>query len=211
LISQSKIICAELSELALMPKIGMEPLRRKALVDAALRVIADHGSLSVTMSDIARQAGVSPALAHHYFGSKEQLLIETVRSLLRQLRDDTVKALKAARTPREKLSAVIRVSFQADQFAPETIAAWLAFYAEAQRSEETRRFLVIYARRLRSNLMANLKKLCPPDAAGRIAEGAAAMIDGLYIRQSLKSAPINIEASIGLTEDYVTMQLRGIE
>ncbi|AJD40419.1 transcriptional regulator BetI [Rhizobium sp. SEMIA 4085] len=194
-----------------MPKIGMEPLRRKALVDAALRVIADRGSLSVTMSDIARQAGVSPALAHHYFGSKEQLLIETVRSLLRQLRDDTVTALKAARTPRENLSAVIRVSFQADQFAPETIAAWLAFYAEAQRSEETRRFLVIYARRLRSNLLANLKKLCPPDAAGRIAEGAAAMIDGLYIRQSLKSAPINIEASIGLTEDYVTMQLRGIE
>ncbi|MFA1622733.1 transcriptional regulator BetI [Rhizobium mongolense] len=194
-----------------MPKIGMEPLRRKALVDAALRVIADHGTLSVTMSDIARQAGVSPALAHHYFGSKEQLLIETVRSLLRQLRDDTVTALKAARTPREKLSAVIRVSFQADQFAPKTIAAWLAFYAEAQRSEETRHFLVIYARRLRSNLLANLKKLCPPDAAGRIAEGAAAMIDGLYIRQSLKSAPINIEASIGLTEDYVTMQLRGIE
>ncbi|TCU27754.1 TetR family transcriptional regulator [Rhizobium azibense] len=194
-----------------MPKIGMEPLRRKALVDAALRVIADQGSLSVTMSDIARQAGVSPALAHHYFGSKEQLLIETVRSLLRQLRDDTVTALKAARTPREKLSAVIRISFQADQFAPETIAAWLAFYAEAQRSEETRRFLVIYSRRLRSNLLANLKKLCSPDAAGRIAEGAAAMIDGLYIRQSLKSAPINIEASIGLTEDYVTMQLRRIE
>lgn len=189
----------------------MEPVRRKALVDAALRVIGDHGSLTVTMSEIARQAGVSPALAHHYFGSKEQLLIETVRSLLRQLRNDAVTALKAAATPREKLSAVIRVSFQADQFAPETIAAWLAFYAEAQSSEETRRFLVIYARRLRSNLLANLKQLCPADAAERIAEGAAAMIDGLYIRQSLKSAPISIEASIGLTEDYVTMQLRGME
>ena len=188
----------------------MEPVRRKALVDAALRVIGDHGSLGVTMSEIARQAGVSPALAHHYFGSKEQLLIETVRSLLRQLRDDAVTALKAASTPREKLSAVIRVSFQADQFAPETIAAWLAFYAEAQSSEETRRFLVIYARRLRSNLLANLKQLCSADAAERIAEGAAAMIDGLYIRQSLKSAPVGIEASIGLTEDYVTMQLKGM-
>ncbi|MFB2604448.1 TetR family transcriptional regulator, partial [Rhizobium phaseoli] len=54
-----------------MPKVGMEPVRRKALVDAALRVIGDHGSLAVTMSDIARQAGVSAALAHHYFGSKE--------------------------------------------------------------------------------------------------------------------------------------------
>ncbi|WP_037077618.1 transcriptional regulator BetI [Rhizobium sp. CCGE 510] len=188
----------------------MEPLRRKALVDAALRVIGDHGSLAVTMSDIARQAGVSPALAHHYFGSKEQLLIETIRSLLRQLRSDTVAALRAAKTPRARLSAVIRISFHADQFAPDTIAAWLAFYAEAQRSEETRRFLVIYASRLRSNLLADLKRLVPADAAERIAEGAAAMIDGLYIRQSLKSAPIGIEASIALTEDYLNALLASV-
>jgi TetR/AcrR family transcriptional repressor of bet genes len=190
-----------------MPKVGMEPVRRKALVDAALRVIGDHGTLSVTMSEIAREAGVSAALAHHYFGSKEQLLIETIRSLLKQLRQDAVKAIQAVHTPREKLSALIRVNFQADQFSPETIAAWLAFYAEAQRSEETRRYLVIYARRLRSNLLANLRPLCVPRDAERIAEGAAAMIDGLYIRQSLRSAPIGIEASIALTEDYLTMQL----
>ncbi|MFT4181661.1 MAG: transcriptional regulator BetI [Rhizobium sp.] len=190
-----------------MPKVGMEPVRRKALVDAAMRVIGDHGSLTVTMSEIAKQAGVSPALAHHYFGSKEQLLIETVRTHLQRLRDSVVTALQAARTPREKLSAIIRVSFQADQFAPETIAAWLAFYAEAQRSEETRRFLVIYARRLRSNLLANLRALCPGEDAERIAEGAAAMIDGLYIRQSLRSAPISIEASIALTEDYINSLL----
>ncbi|HEV7308349.1 transcriptional regulator BetI [Ensifer sp.] len=190
-----------------MPKVGMEPVRRKALVDAALRVIGDQGTLSVTMSEIARQAGVSAALAHHYFGSKEQLLIETIRSLLRQLRDDTVTALRAAASAQEKLSAVIRVSFQASQFAPDTIAAWLAFYSEAQRSEEVRRLLVVYARRLRSNLLASLKALCPDDDAERIAEGAAAMIDGLYIRQSLRSAPIGIEASIALTEDYVTSHI----
>ncbi|ENN86117.1 HTH-type transcriptional regulator BetI [Rhizobium freirei PRF 81] len=194
-----------------MPKIGMEPVRRKALVDAAMRVIGDHGSLAVTMSEIAKQAGVSPALAHHYFGSKEQLLIETVRVHLQRLRDSVVTALRAATTPREKLSAVIRVSFQADQFAPETIAAWLAFYAEAQRSEETRRFLVIYARRLHSNLVANLKALCAAGDAERIAEGAAAMIDGLYIRQSLRSAPISTEASIALTEDYLTTNLDAVK
>lgn len=191
-----------------MPKIGMEPVRRKALVDAALRAIGDHGTLAVTMSEIARNAGVSPALAHHYFGSKEQLLIATIRSLLQQLRADAVKAIQAVHTPREKLSAVIRVSFHADQFAPQTIAAWLAFYSEAQRSEETRRLLVIYARRLRSILLSNLRQICAADDAARIAEGAAAMIDGLYIRQSLKAAPISIEASIALTEDYLNAHLR---
>lgn len=193
-----------------MPKVGMEPVRRKALVDAALRAIGHHGSLTVTMSEIAREAGVSAALAHHYFGSKEQLLIETIRSLLQQLRADAVTALRAATTPAERLSAVIRVSFQADQFAANTIAAWLAFYVEAQRSDLVRRLLVIYARRLRSNLLADLRELCPGDDAGRIAEGAAAMIDGLYIRQSLRSAPLSIEASVALVEDYVQGQLAAI-
>ncbi|MDQ0455184.1 transcriptional regulator BetI [Rhizobium paknamense] len=190
-----------------MPKLGMEPLRRKALVDAALKAIGHHGSLSVTMSEIARTAGVSPALAHHYFGSKEQLLIETIRSLLRQLREDGVAALRAAETPRARISAIIRVSFQADQFAPETVAAWLAFYTEAQRSEETRRLLVLYARRLRSNLLDALKGLTPRAEAEQIAEGTAAMIDGLYLRQSLRAVPLSIETSISLVESYVRQHL----
>src|SRR5690606_3642256 len=96
-----------------MPRIGMEPLRRKALVDATLRTIGQQGSLDVTMSDIAREAGVSPALAHHYFGSKQQLLVATIRSLLARLRADAVAALENLKTPRERLSAIIRVSFQA--------------------------------------------------------------------------------------------------
>lgn len=193
-----------------MPKLGMEPVRRKALVDAALKAIGEHGSLTVTMSQIARNAGVSPALAHHYFGSKEQLLIETIRSLLRQLRDDTAAALARAATPAERISAVIRVSFQADQFAPETVAAWLAFYSEAQRSEATRRLLIVYARRLRSNLVDALTALTDRTNAERIAEGTAAMIDGLYIRQSLKAAPLSIDASVTLVEDYVAGQLNSL-
>ncbi|WP_429929696.1 transcriptional regulator BetI [Agrobacterium vitis] len=194
-----------------MPKLGMEPLRRKALVDAALKAIGTHGSLTVTMSEIARTAGVSPALAHHYFGSKQQLLIETIRSLLRQLQADAARALATANTPRQRISAVIRISFQADQFAPDTVAAWLAFYSEAQRSEATRRLLVIYARRLRSNLVDALLHLASRSDAERIAEGTAAMIDGLYIRQSLRAAPLSIDASVTLVEDYVNSQLHAID
>lgn len=190
-----------------MPKVGMEPVRRKALLDAAISAIGDQGTLAVTMSDIARRAGVSPALAHHYFGSKEQLLSETMRSLLRDLRRDTVAALEKATTARSRVSAIIGVSFHAGQFAPETVAAWLAFYTEAQRSEPVRRLLVLYARRLHSNLSASLASLCAPDDAARIAEGTAALIDGLYIRRALGAAPLTTESSIALTEEYVDAAL----
>jgi TetR/AcrR family transcriptional regulator, transcriptional repressor of bet genes len=190
-----------------MPKLGMEPVRRKALVEAALRTIGSQGSLDVTMSEIAREAGVSAALAHHYFGSKQQLLIATIRTLLRQLKADAVAALSHAATPRERVSAVIRVSFDADQFAPDVVAAWLAFYSEAQRSEEVRHLLVLYARRLQSNLLSGLTPLCGRAEAQRIAEGAAALIDGLYIRRSLRTATLSIDTSVTLVEDYVSGQL----
>lgn len=190
-----------------MPKLGMEPVRRKALVEAALRTIGSQGSLDVTMSEIAREAGVSAALAHHYFGSKQQLLIATIRTLLRQLKADAVAALACAATPRERVSSVIRVSFDADQFAPDVVAAWLAFYSEAQRSEEVRHLLVLYARRLHSNLLSGLTPLCGRAEAQRIAEGAAALIDGLYIRRSLRTASLSIDTSVTLVEDYVSGQL----
>src|SRR5215510_4823001 len=99
-----------------MPKTGMEPLRRQALIDATISAIGERGSLDVTMSEIAGRAGVSSALAHHYFGAKDGLLQATMRRLLADLGRDTVRALARAETPRERLSAVIAVNFSADQF-----------------------------------------------------------------------------------------------
>ena len=48
-----------------MPKVGMEPIRRAALVEATIAAIGEAGSLEVTVSQIAKRAGMSSALAHH--------------------------------------------------------------------------------------------------------------------------------------------------
>ena len=192
-----------------MPKIGMEPIRRKALTDAAIEAIGARGTMDVTMSDIAGRAGVSPALAHHYFGSKEHLIAESVRALLRDLRADAERALKAARSHRARISAVITVSFSDKQFSDEVVAAWLAFYVDAQRTPEIRRLLSIYARRLHSNLMSGLTPLAGESDAERIAEGAAAMIDGLYIRKALSAGPARHDA-VALVEDHIETQLSEI-
>src|SRR5438445_2001596 len=89
-----------------MPKVGMEPLRRKALIDATISAIGERGSLDVTMSEIAGRAGVSSALAHHYFGAKDELLLATMRHILAELTIDMRRALQSAASPRERVSAV---------------------------------------------------------------------------------------------------------
>ena len=190
-----------------MPKVGMEPLRRRALIDATISAIGERGSLDVTMSEIAGRAGVSSALAHHYFGAKDELLQATMRHLLAELNADTKQALAAARTPRDRVSAVIAVNFSEKQFRSETIAAWLAFYVEAQKSTALRRLLRVYARRLHSNLMSGLTRLMPRGDAERSAEAMAALIDGFYIRRALKHGEPDAHSAIAQVTDYLDMKL----
>lgn len=193
-----------------MPKVGMEPLRRRALIDATISAIGERGSLDVTMSEIAGRAGVSSALAHHYFGAKDELLQATMRHLLAELNADTRHALSVAHTPRERVIAVIAVNFSDKQFQPETIAAWLAFYVEAQKSTALRRLLRVYARRLHSNLMSGLAGLMPHVDAGRTAEAIAALIDGLYIRRALKQGEPDAESAIALVTDHLDMKIAAV-
>ena len=49
---------------------------RATIRNAALRLFADRGPDSVTVREIAAQAGVSPALVLHHFGSKDGLRAE---------------------------------------------------------------------------------------------------------------------------------------
>lgn len=190
-----------------MPKLGMEPLRRRALIDAAISAIGERGSLDVTMSEIAGRAGVSSALAHHYFGAKDELLLATMRHLLAELGADARRALHASVSPRARVSAVVAVNFSTLQFKPQTIAAWLAFYVEAQRSPALRRLLRVYARRLHSNLMSGLVHLLPRREADNIAETTAALIDGFYIRRALKDGVPDAATAIALIEDYLNTRL----
>lgn len=188
-----------------MPKLGMEPVRRKALIDAAIIAIGERGSLDVTMAQIAKRAGVSSALAHHYFGAKDDLLHATMRHILSELGRDARAALADAETPEARIRAIIAVNFSAQQFTAQTVAAWLTFYVEAQRSVPMRRLLRIYARRLHSNLMSGLRPLVRDPE--QTAEGIAALIDGLYIRRALKDGAPDAASAIALVNDYLDLKL----
>ena len=180
-----------------MSRTSTEAARRGDLVDAAIGEIGRRGSLDVTVAQIARAAGVSSALAHHYFGTKERILTAAMRRIL-DMHGRAVRArLSAVAGPRARVEAVIRGSFAPANFRPEVIAAWLMFYLGAQTSAEASRLLGVYRRRLRSNLLAGLRPLTGP-AAEEAAESVAAMIDGLYIREGLSGAAPDPERAAGL-------------
>jgi AcrR family transcriptional regulator len=55
---------------------GRDLTARATIRNAALRLFAHHGPDAVTVREIATQAGVSPALVLHHFGSKDGLRAE---------------------------------------------------------------------------------------------------------------------------------------
>jgi len=184
-----------------MPKVGMEPIRRAALIKATIDEIGAVGSLDVTVGRIARRAGMSSALAHHYFGGKEDIFLAAMRHTLTVYGAEVRGALTMARTPRERLEAVVRAGFSITNFRPEVVSAWLNFYVMAQRVPQARRLLTIYQRRLDSNLRHALRPLVG-DKAAAIARRMAAQIDGVYIRQALASSAPD---GAGATSDVLSL------
>jgi TetR/AcrR family transcriptional repressor of bet genes len=179
----------------------MEPLRRDALIRAAIDEIADGAGRDVTVARIARRAGMSPALAHHYFGSKDRMLLAAMRRVLSDFGAEVRAGLARADTPLDRLEAIVRASFGPTNFRPEVVAAWLAFYVEAHGGDDARRLLHVYHGRLRSNLVHALRPLTPDPAP--LAEGVAALIDGLYVRQALRRDRMTPDACLALVMGHV--------
>jgi AcrR family transcriptional regulator len=80
--------------------------RRGLLLDAALGLFASQGIAATSLNAIAKQAGVTPALVHYYFGNRDHLVqamvaeriapvVEGLSLELARLDDDPLEAIYA--------------------------------------------------------------------------------------------------------------------
>ncbi len=67
-----------------MARIAVEE-RRLQLVDATIRVMAEHGVAAATTRRIAAEAGTTLATVHYCFESKQALLREVITTIVNQL------------------------------------------------------------------------------------------------------------------------------
>jgi TetR/AcrR family transcriptional regulator, fatty acid metabolism regulator protein len=83
--------------------------KRKRILDAAIRVFAEHGYHGSRVGDIAEDAGVAHGLLYHYFSSKEEVLrtifVENWGQLIARFR-----AVEASDEPAEmKLEGIAKI------------------------------------------------------------------------------------------------------
>ncbi|HEY2771990.1 MAG TPA: helix-turn-helix domain-containing protein [Solirubrobacteraceae bacterium] len=74
--------------------------RRRQILACARRLFSERNYASVSTSEIAAEAGVARGLLHHYFGTKRELYLEVVRSMMRTPSNPVPRRLNDA--PRRK-------------------------------------------------------------------------------------------------------------
>lgn len=192
-----------------MPKVGMEPIRRRQLILATMQAIDEAGLADATVARIARHAGVSAGIISHYFGGKDGLMEATMRQILTDLRRAVSerRAKIASNDVRSHLHAVIDGNFDRSQVSQSVSKTWLAFWASSMHRTPLERLQKVNDRRLVSNLSAIFRRVMPLVEARDGAAGLAALIDGLWLRGALDPEGLDVERARRLAYEYVEYQL----
>jgi AcrR family transcriptional regulator len=135
--------------------------RREELLSIAARLFAERGFKNTTVRDIADAAGILSGSLYHHFDSKEAMVDELLDSFQTALWQEYDAIEASDRSPREKLEAVVRVSFDAiDAHHSEVAifqndAAFLTTFARfAYLEERNKRFRTLWTGLLADGMAA---------------------------------------------------------
>ena len=190
-----------------MPKLGMEPVRRRQMIDATIRTIHELGFPNTSLAQVARRAGVSQGLVAHYFRDKAGLLEATMRHIAAELKAEVVQHRRGLTDPSDRLDAVLEANFSARSFAPESLSAWVAFWGQTHRNPQLGRIQRVLRVRLKSNLAYDLRQLLPDAEARRIAQGLSIFVDGLSLRTAMGERALDRETARAFAFDYLDTEL----
>ncbi len=124
--------------------------KRKRILEAAIRVFAEHGYHGARVGDIAEDAGVAHGLLYHYFASKDDVLrtifLENWGALIARFRAVEVSDEPAP----EKLEGIAKILLRTWRNDPALVTVMVREVARSQqlqdRVDEVREAFVIVQR-----------------------------------------------------------------
>ena len=161
--------------------------RRKQLIDATIRSVANRGLADTTIATVAREAGLSQGIINLHFKTKERLLTETLRYLADEYRNACHAA--AARTegsPEAGLTAMVELDFQRGICERNKLAVWFAFWGERKFRPTYRRICSERDRSYDDMVRVLCAQLCEHGGYAEVdpalvADGLSALTDGLWL------------------------------
>jgi AcrR family transcriptional regulator len=182
---------------------------RDAILNAARAIFAESGYDGTTIRKIAADAGVDPALVHHFYGTKERLFVDTMR--FPAVPSDTLRPVLESN--RRQLGETVVRTLLAVWDDPHFRGPALGLLRSAVTNEQAARMLRQF---IASTILALLARTAKPeDAELRSALVASQVLGLLLARFVLELEPLasastdELVRSVGPTfQRYLTGDIR---
>jgi TetR/AcrR family transcriptional regulator, transcriptional repressor of bet genes len=165
-----------------MARASLTTVRRREFQKISYDVAQAYGFSGLTIERVALEAGTSKGVIHHYFDSKHQLIEYATRYAHGILARAARQNLTVAKTPSERLWAIIEANFLPESLTPRFFRLWF----EALDDQRLLYLVSILERRMRSNLIFALKQLGRVKDAGDLAYSIMNMYDGFWVLASVE-------------------------
>jgi AcrR family transcriptional regulator len=163
---------------------------RELVLDAAERLMAEHGYEAATVAALKEEAGIPMSSIYHYFGSKDGVLRAVMeRGSERLLADLTVRTT-SPRRPVERLRATVETFAEAFDRNSDFMRLLVAMAAQPPRTSEVLAVMNRIRDKARGLLRDDIRLAFGPDTdeaiADRLAHFAHAAIDGAFVSEQIE-------------------------
>jgi TetR/AcrR family transcriptional repressor of bet genes len=161
--------------------------RRKQLIMATIRCVANRGLADTTIATVAREAGLSQGIINLHFQTKERLLTETLRYIADEYRNACRRAAEAAGdSAAAGLKAMVDLDFQRNICERSKLAVWFAFWGERKFRPTYRRICAERDKSYDDMVRQLCARLCVEGGytdvdSALVADGLSALTDGLWL------------------------------
>jgi AcrR family transcriptional regulator len=138
--------------------------RRARLLDLGVQLFSRHTYAELSMSAIAREAGISKALLYHYFPSKQAYFVATLRQQAEELAERT--ATDPSRPPAEQLTGALDAFLR---WVEENAEGYAKLLEGASTHAEVRELVDQVRAGTADRILAGLSRDAPPPPALRAA------------------------------------------
>jgi len=180
-----------------------EPSARERILAAAVDRIASDGIDDVRIARIAMDAGVSTALVHYHFETREALLGEALEYSFEHAGDVRIgedeERIEDAQTHAERIAMMVEQCLPSSASRERDWVLWVELWLRAVRHPELRptaeklyaRMRMWFASAIRDGIAAGeFDKDCDPEA---VTDRALALIDGFGVRALLGDSEVPLD------------------
>jgi AcrR family transcriptional regulator len=187
---------------------------RERILEAACELIAEQGIDEVRIARVATRAGASPALVHHYFSTREELLEQALIHSFEQAGEERFgEPAEAERTATETLARAIGECLPLRGAQEREWVLWVELWLRAVREPALRPVAARLYERYRKWMVALIRAGVVSGEFRRdvdvdaLANAAMALLDGAGVRALIDDPAMDVEQARALVARYLAREL----